>query len=75
VNTWVVERRRDTFLHREAMRDVWAHLKGLNTTNYHFGSQSEGTTTPGLLSDTDLLTTMNEINIMYSMADWCSTAI
>jgi len=70
VNTWVVKRRRDTFLHREAMEDVCDQLAGHDRTNYHFGSQSEGTTTPGLLSDTDMLYTVNELNIMYSMADW-----
>jgi len=70
VNTWVVKRRRDTFLHREAMWDVSSQLKGRDTTTYHFGSQSEGTTTPGLQSDTDMLITFNYWNIMYSMSDW-----
>jgi len=70
VNTWVVERRRDTFLHREAMWNVRFQLEGDDNTTYHFGSQSEGTTTPGLQSDTDMLITLNDWNIMYSMADW-----
>jgi len=50
--------------------NVRDQLAELDNTNYHFGSQSEGTTTPGLQSDTDLLITMNKFNIMYSMADW-----
>ena len=70
VNTWVVKRRRDTFLRREAILYVFAHLEGSDKTHYLFGSQSEGTTTPGLLSDTDMLMTINYVNIMYSMADW-----
>jgi len=70
VNPWVVERRRHTFLHREAAWDVHEHQEGYDTTCFHFGSQSEGTTTPGLQSDTDQLYTSNNVNIMYSWADW-----
>jgi len=66
----VVERRRHTFLHREAADNVTAHQEGDDITTFHFGSQSEGTTTPGLQSDTDLLFSNNNINIMYSWADW-----
>jgi len=70
VNPWVVERRRHTYLHREAVWDVTRYQEGLNTTTFHFGSQSEGTTTPGLQSDTDQLRTFNNVNIMYTWADW-----
>jgi len=70
VNPWVVKRRRDTFLHREAAWDVRAHQQGVDMTHFHFGSQSEGTTTAGLQSDTDMLFSINNINIMYSWADW-----
>jgi len=70
VNPWVVERRRHTFLHLEAAWDVGAYQDGLDRTTFHFGSQSEGTTTPGLQSDTDMLYTNNKVNIMYSWADW-----
>jgi len=70
VNPWVVERRRHTFLHREAAWDVYDHQNGHDTTHFHLGSQSEGTTTPGLQSDTDMLYTQNRINIMFSWADW-----
>ena len=70
VNAWVVERRRHTFRHREAMMDVEDNLTGLDTTTFYFGSQSEGTTTPGLQSDTDILFTRNNVNIMYTWADW-----
>jgi len=70
VNPWVVERRHHTFLHMEAAREVHGHLGGNDITVFHFGSQSEGTTTPGLQSDTDMLSTHNYVNIMYSWADW-----
>jgi len=70
VNPWVVERRRHTFLQREAAWDVEAHQDRRDMTTFHFGSQSEGTTTPGLQSDTDVLYTLNDINIMFSWADW-----
>jgi len=70
VNPWVVERRRHTFLHREAAKDVDANRDGDDLTYFHFGSQSEGTTTPGLQSDTDTLRAEYQINIMYSWADW-----
>jgi len=70
VNPWVVERRRHTFRHREAAEDVDDHQPGCDTTTFHFGSQSEGTTTPGLQSDLDQLLLYNHVNIMYSWADW-----
>jgi len=70
VNPWVVERRRHTFLHREAAEDIHHHQEGQAITTFFFGSQSEGTTTPGLQSDTDMLYTHNIVNIMYSWADW-----
>jgi len=70
VNPWVVERRRYTFRHREAVLDVHAHQDGHNMTTFYFGSQTEGTTTPGLQSDTDALITKHSVNIMYSWADW-----
>jgi len=70
VNPWVVERRRHTFIHREAAADVTHSQEGLDRTHFDFGSQTEGTTTPGLQSDTDLLWTHNDVNIMYSWADW-----
>jgi len=57
-------------MHREAAWDVDVHQAGYDETTFHFGSQSEGTTTPGLQSDTDQLRTFNNVNIMYSWADW-----
>ena len=70
VNTWLVARRTETFLRRETMMTMCSKLMGSNITAYHFGSQSEGTTTPGLQSDIDTLYTMNDVNIMYRLSDW-----
>jgi len=69
-NTLVFDRRRDAFLHREAMVTITDQAKGLNCVCFHFGSQSEGTTTPGLQSDTDTLSSMNDFNIMLHWSDW-----
>jgi len=69
-NTLVFDRRREAFLRREAMRTITYQALGLNGVVFHFGSQSEGTTTPGLRSDTDTLISVNEINIMLHWSDW-----
>jgi len=70
VNTWIVARRTETFLRREVMMRLWSKLAGADCTLYHFGSQSEGTTTPGLHSDIDMLYTTSDVNIMYILSDW-----
>jgi len=69
-NTVVFDRRREAFLHREAMRTIRHQALGLNCIVFHFGSQSEGTTTPGLQSDTDMLFSVNDFNIMLHWSDW-----
>jgi len=67
VNPIIVSRRRDTYLYREIAKTV-RHQNEF--TSYHFGSMSEGTTTLGMNSDTDELSTYNDFNIMYSLKDW-----
>jgi len=69
-NTLVFDRRRKAYLHREAMATIVDQAEGLNNVAFHFGSQSEGTTTPGLRSDTDTLISMNILNIMLHWSDW-----
>jgi len=69
-NSLVFDRRRETFLHREAMWTIKSQAEGSNCVYYHFGSQSEGTTTPGLQSDTDTLISFNDVNIMLRWSDW-----
>ena len=69
-NSLVFDRRRETFLHREAIKTITHQQQGQNVVHYHFGSQIEGTTTPGLQSDTDTLISDNDINIMLDWSDW-----
>ncbi|XP_052785901.1 uncharacterized protein LOC128221343 [Mya arenaria] len=69
-NRQVVKKRRETFLLREAVETILLKLFGLNSTCFHFGSQSEGSTTLGMNSDIDLLTCHNDTNIMSDWLDW-----
>jgi len=69
-NTVVFDRRREAFLHREAMWTITEQAHGINFVGFHCGSQSEGTTTPGLRSDTDTLFSLNDVNIMLHWSDW-----
>ncbi|WAR20063.1 hypothetical protein MAR_001901, partial [Mya arenaria] len=70
VNSWMVRRRRRNFLMIEASATINSKLYGLDVTNFYFGSQSEGTTTPGLNSDIDLFASLNRTNIMSSWSEW-----
>ncbi|KAH3716679.1 hypothetical protein DPMN_059405 [Dreissena polymorpha] len=65
----VLERRRTYFL-REQIEKIALQLGGNDRECFHFGSQSEGTTTPGLQSDIDLLSSDNTCNIMTVWDDW-----
>ncbi|KAH3740609.1 uncharacterized protein LOC127851686 isoform X9 [Dreissena polymorpha] len=65
----VLERRR-TFLRREHIEKIAYQLQRKNIECFHFGSQSEGTTTPGLQSDIDFLQSDNIFNIMTIWEDW-----
>ncbi|KAH3812662.1 uncharacterized protein LOC127835240 [Dreissena polymorpha] len=65
----VMERRR-TYLRRERMETLNNRLLGNNKHCFHFGSQSEGTTLPGLQSDVDSLAIDNNENIMTVVEDW-----
>jgi len=69
-NILVFDRRREAFLHREAMDTLTSQAQALNGVWFHFGSQSEGTTTPGLRSDTYTLISMNDFNIMLHWSSW-----
>ncbi|XP_052806140.1 uncharacterized protein LOC128235370 [Mya arenaria] len=70
VNRLVVKRRRETYLQRENIETMVDHLKGFKTTNFHFGSQSEGSTTLGMRSDIDQLKCTENINIILNLTDW-----
>ncbi|KAH3896975.1 hypothetical protein DPMN_021158 [Dreissena polymorpha] len=67
----VLERRR-TYLRRERMWTIQSQLRGFDAECFHFGSQSEGTTTPGLQSDIDLLFSRSDRTIMSVWEDWKS---
>ncbi|KAH3897048.1 hypothetical protein DPMN_021232 [Dreissena polymorpha] len=62
--------RRDTYLRIERMVTIAGQLMGTNAEYFHFGSQSEGTTTPGLNSDIDLLLSDTRVHIMTDWRDW-----
>ncbi|XP_053372682.1 uncharacterized protein LOC128546301 [Mercenaria mercenaria] len=66
----MVNRRRRTFLEKEAILSLSEILLGLKTISYNFGSQSEATTTLGMDSDLDLLNCLNSRPVILSMEDW-----
>ncbi|KAH3897265.1 hypothetical protein DPMN_021452 [Dreissena polymorpha] len=61
--------RRETYLWRENMMRVSYQYIGSDLESFHFGSQSEGTTIPGLQSDIDWLSSYNEVNIIRVWVD------
>ncbi|KAH3896907.1 hypothetical protein DPMN_021091 [Dreissena polymorpha] len=65
-----VMERRETYLLRERIMTIAAQCLELPGEFFHFGSQSEGTTTPGLNSDIDLLISHTDLNIMTDWRDW-----
>jgi len=66
----IVDRRRHTFLWDESSWSVVNKLLGLNVVSYHFGSMTEGTTTPGMGSDIDTLQCDHSVNIMSGWPEW-----
>ncbi|XP_052260097.1 uncharacterized protein LOC127864499 isoform X2 [Dreissena polymorpha] len=65
-----VMERRKSYLRRERMMTIAGQCLELRAEYFHFGSQSEGTTTPGLNSDIDLLLSHKDTNIMTDWRDW-----
>ena len=70
VTELIVGRRRHTFLQDESAFSVTNTLYGLKTVCYHFGSMTEGTTTPGMGSDIDTLSCLDSVNIMSGWPEW-----
>ncbi|XP_060599320.1 uncharacterized protein LOC132752926 [Ruditapes philippinarum] len=64
VSDYLVSTRRDAYLKRETMRSIFYQLSGLNIRTYHFGSQTEGTTTIGMDSDLDTLDCQQSFNMI-----------
>ncbi|KAH3897125.1 hypothetical protein DPMN_021310 [Dreissena polymorpha] len=65
-----VMERRDIYMYRESLELIARALRGDYYEAFHFGSQSEGTTTPGLQSDIDILYSSHRVNIMTDLGDW-----
>jgi len=70
VTELIVGRRRHTFLQDESVLSVTDKLLGRNFVSYHFGSMTEGTTTPDMGSDIDTLWCDDDVNIMCGWPEW-----
>jgi len=70
VTELIVGRRRHAFLQDESAHSVTAQIRGVKIVCYHFGSMTEGTTTPGMGSDIDALHCDDSVNIMSGWPDW-----
>ncbi|XP_053398274.1 uncharacterized protein LOC128556681 [Mercenaria mercenaria] len=70
INERMMMKRRQVYMLRESMVTITVQADGNNVTIHHLGSQSEGTTTPGLQSDLDTLQCHYEFNVMQDLAQW-----
>ncbi|WAR12169.1 hypothetical protein MAR_026349, partial [Mya arenaria] len=67
----LIWKRRRTFMMREYLVNHSAVLRSVDQVKiFFFGSQSEGTTTVGMMSDTDQLECINHWEVILSMEDW-----
>ncbi|XP_052819034.1 uncharacterized protein LOC128244925 [Mya arenaria] len=66
VNKFIIAKRRRTWLEKETMQI----FSDATITDYHFGSQTEGTTTPGMQSDIDSLSCINRIPVVLGWNEW-----
>ncbi|XP_060578763.1 uncharacterized protein LOC132735788 [Ruditapes philippinarum] len=75
VNESIVIRRRRMNMLTETMNYITNRLINQNLTVYYLGSQSEGTTTIGLHSDSDILICDYGYNIIQDWSEWehCKT--
>jgi len=62
--------RRHIHLLREKLRTMGLKLQGFNETLYIVGSQSEGSTTVGMDSDTDHMMILNNYLVVFDWAEW-----
>jgi len=70
VTELIIGRRRHTFLQDESLWTWGEQICGRPHVCYHFGSMTEGTTTPGMGSDIDTLCCEESVNIMSGRPDW-----
>ncbi|XP_060559916.1 uncharacterized protein LOC132719966 [Ruditapes philippinarum] len=66
----VLKRRRASLLNEFIWTNAFKVLHENPNTVYRFGSQSEGTTTPGLKSDSDLLMHNDDFYVIHDWSDW-----
>jgi len=70
VTELIIGRRRHAFLQDESAATWREQICGRHCVQYHFGSMTEGTTTPGMGSDIDTLRCNDSVNIMSGRSDW-----
>jgi hypothetical protein len=70
VNEKTVIIRRKYRLLLEALGMLSIQIAGIDRKTYCFGSDIEGTSTPGLKSDFDFLFTENGYNVIQDLSDW-----
>ena len=70
VTELIVGRRRHAFLLDESANTMCKQLCGVKFVCYHFGSMTEGTTTPAMGSDVDTLVCDDSVNILSGWPDW-----
>ncbi|XP_060554688.1 uncharacterized protein LOC132715667 [Ruditapes philippinarum] len=70
VNEEIVMKRRRMFVFMESLETILYRSCGGNETAYHFGSQSEGTTTIGLTSDVDTVIVDYDYDVIQDWAEW-----
>ncbi|XP_060560093.1 uncharacterized protein LOC132720116 [Ruditapes philippinarum] len=70
VNERMVMRRRRRYMLKETMSNIRNRSIDLKLTEYHLGSQTEGSTTIGLNSDIDILVCVHDFNIIQDWSEW-----
>ncbi|KAL4218494.1 hypothetical protein ACF0H5_023228 [Mactra antiquata] len=70
VSDEIIQKRKQCALFREFVLNVLSLSNNKNTTQYLFGSQSEGTTTEGINSDVDVLLCVPNFNVINDWSHW-----
>ncbi|XP_045157899.2 uncharacterized protein LOC123524070 [Mercenaria mercenaria] len=66
----MVMKRRRSFLLQETIERITHRANGTQATSYILGSQSEGTTTPGLQTDVDTLFCLDSFIVIQDWSEW-----
>ncbi|XP_052788147.1 uncharacterized protein LOC128222976 [Mya arenaria] len=70
VSRYIRTRRSRTWLMEETIKGIRDEVEGNNETLYHFGSQTEGTTTIGMKSDIDTLYCHDSMPVILDRGEW-----